>query len=310
MTTHPSVSIALLTRNGEGTLPALLDAIWRQKTARAIEVIAIDSGSTDRTREVLDGRVANVVAIEPKAFNHGLTRNLAVSHATNELVVFIVQDALPADEHWLEALVAPLDDPTVAGAFARQRPRSDASALTRYYLARYAGAGPRGWTAEVASQAAWALLTPAERFDRCVFDNVCSCIRRSVWMNKPFNTTPIAEDMEWSRDVLLAGHRIVYAPAAVVEHSHERGLRYEYQRTYVLHRRLYELFGLQTIPSLALATRATASSVARHLWCERAEPSAWGRAIGLGVVWPAAQYRGARAAARGATPPAWKPGAV
>ena len=310
MTTHPSISIALLTRNGEATLPEVLDAIWRQRTGRKIEIIAIDSGSTDRTIEILQGRVTQLVKIEPTAFNHGGTRNLAVERASNELVVFIVQDAVPADEQWLEALVAPFEDLRVAGAFARQEARADASALTRHYLSLWAATGREAWTSEIESEAEWQALEPAERFHRCIFDNVCSCIRRSVWRNTPFSPTPIAEDMEWARDVLLAGHRLVYVPDAAVTHSHDRPAFYEFRRTYVLHRRLYELFGLRTIPTLPLLARAVTSSLALHLWSERAAPERWSRAIALAGAWPAGQYYGARAAIRHAPLPRWRPGTV
>jgi rhamnosyltransferase len=313
----PRVSIALLTRNGEATLPALLDALWKQKVTTPLEIVAVDSGSTDRTRQILNERVNHVVTIEPGAFNHGLTRNLAIEQATGDLVVFIVQDALPTSDRWLTDLIAPLvADETVAGAFARQLPRPDASSLTRHYLEQWvayleqwAAAEGQGWSSEIAD-AEWHAITPQERFLRCVFDNVCSCVRRSVWAAYPFAETPIGEDIEWARDVLLAGHRIVYAPQATVVHSHERSARYEYRRTYLLHRRLWELFELRTIPTLPLVARAIASSLALHLRCELPRPARWPHAAALAVAWPAGQYLGARSALRGQPLPPWRPGTV
>lgn len=310
MSGHSSVSIALLTRDGAATLPELLDAIWRQRTSRKIEIIAVDSGSTDATLETLNGRVTKVVSIDPGAFNHGSTRNLAVEHATNELVIFVVQDAVPVDEHWLEALVAPFEDLRVAGAVARQVPQTNASALTRHYLSLWVAAGHEPWTSQIDSEAEWRALAPVDRFRRCVFDNVCSCIRRSVWKNTPFSPTPIAEDMEWARDVLLAGHRIVYVPEAAVRHSHDRPALYEFRRTYILHRRLFDLFGLRTIPTYPLLARAVTSSLALHLWSERASPARWARAAALAAAWPAGQYYGARAAIRRSPLPRWRPGTV
>jgi GT2 family glycosyltransferase len=140
-----------------------------------------------------------------------------------------------------------------------------------------------------------------ERLRRCTFDNVCSCIRRSVWIDFPFKATPIAEDLEWARDVLLAGHRLAYVPAATVIHSHDRSARYEFTRTYLLHRRLFELFEVRTIPTLAALARAIASSLALHLRCARADRSYF-RPIALAFAWPIGQYLGALSAVRG-----WKP---
>jgi rhamnosyltransferase len=309
--TTPLVSVVLLTRNGEATIPPLLDALWRQKTNGSVEIVAVDSGSTDRTLELLKGRVRRVVSIEARAFDHGLTRNLAVEQTAGELIVFVVQDAMPTSERWLADLTAPLlTDSTIAGAFGRQLPRPGASAVTRHYLAQWVAAGSQGWTAAIGGDAEWQIMTPTERFLRCVFDNVSSCVRRSVWQTHPFVKTPIGEDIQWARDVMLAGHRIAYAPDATVVHSHDRSALYEYRRTYLLHRRLWELFELRTIPSFPLAARATASSLALHLWCERGQLSRWPRATALALAWPAGQYLGARSAIRKRPVPRWRPGTV
>ncbi len=110
----------------------------------------------------------------------------------------------------------------------------------------------------------FARLAPAERLMRCAFDNVCSAVRRRVWEASPFQATPIAEDLEWSRNVLLAGHAIAYAPDAVVEHSHDRGARYELARTWVLHQQLQRLFGLRSMPTVGALARSVVSTARAH----------------------------------------------
>ena len=293
----PLVSIVIPTRNGASTLPALLQAIRRQHVDFGFEVVAIDSTSTDGTRRLLDGRVDRVLSVEPAEFDHGLTRNLGIEQACGELVVLIVQDAEPADEHWLAALVAPLRaDPTVAGSFARQIPRGDAGALTRRYHARWPAASATPRAVSVASPAAFDALTPFEQFDLCIFDNVCSCIRRTVWVSLQFQPSPIAEDLAWARDVLRSGGRLAFAPAALVIHSHERSARYELARTYVLHRRLYQLFGMRTIPSLFALGQSVAASLLTHA---RTELSI--RSLALAFAWPLGQYLGGLSARRGWT---------
>jgi rhamnosyltransferase len=229
--------------------------------------------------------------------HHGLTRTSASARASGELVVLLVQDALPASDTWLPALTAPLiADATIAGAFARQRPRPDASLIARYYLERWAGASTVPRIAQLRTHVDLEVLDPLARLERCTFDNVCSCIRRSIWERHPFRSTPIGEDVEWAKEVLLAGYRLAYVPEAAVIHSHDRPASYEFNRTYVLHRRLHELFGLRTIPTLPLLARAVASSLSVHLRCQRADPgtsSSYRRAIALALAWPLGQYLGA-----------------
>ena len=293
----PFVSIALVTRNGMATLPAVVDAVRRQRAECDVELIAVDSGSTDGSAELLARSTDRLVAVPPDSFNHGLTRNLAIEQARGDRVVLLVQDAVPAGDSWLASLVAPFDtDAAVAGTFARQIPRPGASAIAREYLQRAPAAADASRTLQPLTPDELASLEPMARLLRCSFDNVCSCIRRSVWSRIPFRETPIGEDVAWAKDVLLAGYRLEFVADAVVVHSHDRSPSAELARTRDLHRRLFDLFELRTIPRVPLLARAIASSMALHLRLERRSPSAWPRAVGLAVSWPLGQYLGARAA--------------
>jgi rhamnosyltransferase len=291
--TAPLVSIALVTRNGAATLPALLDAVRRQRVDVPFEIVAIDSGSTDGSAELLARSVDRFVAIAPETFNHGTTRNLAIEQARGDLVVLLVQDAVPATDIWLANLIAPLRaDGRLAATFARQLARFEAGRITRDYLRQAPIHSDIARTLSPLSAEELERLDPMRRLARCSLDNVCSCIRRSVWASMPFRETAIGEDVEWARQVLLAGHRIEYVPGAAVFHSHDRSPAHELRRTRALHQRLYELFELRTIPTLPLLARAVVSCLARHLRLERDRPAAWPRAVGLAVAWPLGQYLG------------------
>jgi rhamnosyltransferase len=283
----------------------VLDGISRQRVDFSTEIVAVDSSSTDGTAELLRRRAVRVISIPTEDFDHGLTRNFGIEHAKGELVVMLVQDAVPASDRWLAELVKPLlAECRVAGSFARQRPRPDASSVVRHYLERWIAGSDLARTTAVSSEAALMALDPMAQLELCTFDNVCSCIRRSVWERHPFRPTAIAEDIEWGREVLLAGYSLAFTPLAEVVHSHDRSVGYEFVRTYNLHRRLYELFGLRTIPTVTELARAIVSSLAVHRGClARAgarEPRR--RAIALAFAWPLGQYFGAVSAIRG-----WKP---
>ena len=310
--TTPIYSIVLPTLNGAGTLPALLAALSSQRTAEPIEVIAVDSGSADGTVDLLERWGADTIRIRPEQFDHGLSRNLAAARARGTFLVFLVQDALPVDRHFLDALAAPFaTQPRLAGTFAHQQPRANATRLARDSVQRWVAAFNQGGTTSFpGGLAEFEALAPLERLRRCVLDNVASCIRRSAWEAHPFKATPIAEDLEWAKDILLHGYSIQFVPEAVVLHSHDRSASYEYARTRALHARLVDLFGLQTIPTLPHLGRAIALSAARHLRCEARDPRQWPRALALAVAWPLGQYVGARHGRAGRPRLRLKPGLV
>jgi rhamnosyltransferase len=299
----PLVSIVVPTLNGADTIPALLAAIESQRTSFEFEVVAVDSGSTDATVATLEqGDRARVLHIAPGTFNHGATRNLAIAATRGTIIALVVQDAIPASADWLERLIAPLrSDPGLAGTYARQIPRPHASALTRRYLQGWAASGAAPRETALTGISELESMSPLDRYLRCVFDNVSSAIRRDVWERHPFPVTPIAEDVEWARNVLLAGYRLRYAPESVVIHSHERSVRYELWRTYLVHQRLRTLFGLRLVPTPFHAAAATARNVVSHLRWIAAEgaPREAIRALGLAAAYPLGQYLGARSADTG-----------
>jgi rhamnosyltransferase len=309
----PEVSIVVPTRNGAATLPALIEALASQQDAAARELIVVDSGSTDGTMDLIRATADHVIEVAPDHFNHGTSRNLGVGRASGRFVVLTVQDARPVTRDWLTHLLAPLRrDDRVAGVFARQVPHPDASVVARAQLSRWEASQP---TARVVTldPETFARLAPADRLRQCAFDNVCSAVRRTVWEASPFRETPIAEDLEWSRNVLLAGHAIAYAPEAVVEHSHDRGARYELARTWALHQQLQRLFGLRSVPTIGALALSVASTARAHrqLVAEAGVPvgsADWRRAIGLGLAWPLGQFLGGWTAASGR--PHWRPRGV
>ena len=293
----PEVSILVPTRNGMSTLPALVHALEQQDDVAPRELVVVDSGSTDGTREYAERVATRVMVITPEQFDHGATRNIGVSASRGRFVVLTVQDARPTGGEWLRHLLAPLrTNPAVAGAFARQVPRPDASAVVRAQLSGWVASqsAPRTVTA---TRDELGRLSPHARLDRCAFDHVCAAIRKDVWASLPYESTPIAEDLIWARTALIAGHALAFVPDAVVEHSHERSAGYEFARTWALHQQLLRLFGLRTVPSLPALCRSIATTLGHHHRLARSHGAAlgspaWRRAMALAIAWPSGQYVG------------------
>jgi rhamnosyltransferase len=299
------ISVVIPVLDGAETLPTLLEALFSQRAPCEYEVVVVDSGSRDGSRDLAKRHPVTLVDVRPSEFDHGETRNLGIRHATGEIIVLLTQDAIPVGTHFLTEIVRPFEDSRVAGVYGRQIPRDDCDVVTARNL--------RGWMAGRGQAARAQLgsgrledLTPAERHELCVFDNVCSAMRRSAWEDQPFPRTRFGEDIAWGKQAITRGWTIAYAPEAAVVHSHRRSLGYEYRRTRVCHETLHELFELETIPRARDVLRAVA-------WCLSNDlPYVFGnappglerlrqlvRVAGLSIVSPLAQHQGIRDARRG-----------
>ena len=305
----PRVTVVVLVKDGARYLPSLVDALDAQEIEGGLEVLAIDSGSTDGSGQILEAHGARVIRVPAASFDHGATRNLGAREARGDAVVFLSQDALPADARFVRSLVERLEkDKRLAGAFARQVPRPEADPLTRRDLALWVAARPEARAVFLPAPETLAALSPLERHRLLAFDDVASAVRRDVLVAHPFEKTRFGEDVEWAQRVLRLGFGVAYVPEAVVFHSHSRTARGLFRRNYLGHRVLHRLFGLQTIPDVPHLLRASAGAVAGDLATlarEGAAASAWLAAPAQALAASYGQYRGARDEAEGRPYPEW-----
>lgn len=217
------LSVVIPVKNGGQDLDRCLAAIRRQNVSDEVEIIVVDSGSTDDSVSIARRHHAIVIEIPAESFTHGGSRNLGASRAQGELLVFISQDAYPVADGWLALLTAPLrEDETVAGVYGRQLPHDGAKPPERYFLDFLYGPRPRRQSA----------TSPAEiSMDTTLFSNVNAAIRRSLWEEFPFSSDLVmSEDQEWSRRAIMAGHSLIYEPLAAVRHSHNYTLLAAFRR--------------------------------------------------------------------------------
>lgn len=243
------VSVVIPTLNGGDRFKEALPRIMSQKLEHEFEVVCIDSGSVDGTAEFARSLGARVVLIDKRSFNHGLTRNQGIQASEGEIIALTVQDALPMDEHWLSPLVSCLmEEEDGAGAYSRQLPRPDCNPIIKDRLLNWSAGGMEKNIQALNPETPFETLTPFEKLALISFDNVSSCIRRSVWENHPFQKRNFGEDVVWGHEIIQAGYKIIFQPASMVEHSHNNSLWYEFKRIYADHQNLNRLIGLQTVP--------------------------------------------------------------
>lgn len=274
----PRISIVLPTYNGAQDLERLLPALTAQEVEGGFEIVAIDSSSTDGTRELLERAGASVEVIAKTAFRHGATRNQAAARARGEFLVFLSQDVMPRDPCMLAELVRPFVDARTAGVYARVLPFAEDDPLTARTVLELPEAGDQPFERDLDRVAGIQQLSGAERATFVRFNNVASSVRRAVFERIPFPDLPFGEDFAWAARVLTAGHRIRFAPDAVVYHAHAYGPAKAYERYRVdaaFHRLVH---GHRLRPTLTSALRGFAYEVVAD-WRFVASTDRRGRAL-------------------------------
>ena len=72
-----------------------------------VEIILVDSGSTDRTLEIASQYPVRVVHIQPQDFTFGYSLNQGITASHGELIVIASAHVYPVYPDWLECLLAP-----------------------------------------------------------------------------------------------------------------------------------------------------------------------------------------------------------
>jgi glycosyltransferase involved in cell wall biosynthesis len=231
------VSVAIPVRDGGPRLLEVLEAVRGQRTERDVEIVVVDSGSTDGSVDSARALGARVEQIPPADFSHGGTRNLLMEVAAGDHVVFLTQDAVPAGDGWLDELLGGFslgDD--VALAYGPYTPRADAPApVARELRDWFAALSPDG-TPRVDRGAA---ATSHAAF----FTDANGAITRRAWQQVPFRAVAYAEDQALAADMLNAGFAKAYVPAAAVVHSHAYPPLAQFRRSFDEFRALREVHG-------------------------------------------------------------------
>ena len=219
---RPEVSVVIKTYDnshqvaaGVPTLKDLLVETLRMLEAQTFlpyEVLVVDSSVGDGIAEVLQqyGPVQAFrlrrISLTMEHFSYCHAMNVGVQEAEGEIVASLSGDATPANERWLQALIAPLEDPKVAGAFSRHVARPGVRMAWAERL--------RLW---------WRYRSKATivRHNDHVFSNASSAFRRALALEIPFDETiKELEDYTWAGAVQQRGYGIAYAGASEVYHSH------------------------------------------------------------------------------------------
>ena len=208
-------SLVIRAYNEEKHIGRLLEGI-KQQTVTDVEIILVDSGSSDSTVPIAESYGARVVEIRPEEFTFGRSLNRGVQAAAGELVVIASAHVYPVYPDWLETLLRPFDDPQIGLTYGKQRGPQSAKFSEQQILHQ--------WFPD-ASQ-------PRQQTAFC--NNANAAIRKSLWERHPYDESLTGlEDLEWAKWAQEQGHAIAYVAEAEVIHVHNetpRGVFNRYRR--------------------------------------------------------------------------------
>ena len=244
------VSVLIPTLDAGPTFARSLEALLAQEGLGGLELLVVDSGSTDDTVPVATSAGARVIEIPRAAFNHGRVRNQMAEAAGGDVLLSTVQDAMLLDRHALRELVLRLRaDPTLAAVTPRQVPGPGADLHSAYWAWRRDHAPGHGAVAGEGESAP--------------VDNVCAAVRRTAWEALRFRELPYGEDLDFGVRALREEWRTARADEVVVQHHHDREAPYFLRRAAA--ERLMRVGltpGVQPIPEARHGIEALAGALA------------------------------------------------
>lgn len=239
----PETSVIIRAFNEEKHIGDLLAALAAQ-TYRNFEIIIVDSGSTDRTREIAKQFGTNIIEIESRDFTFGHALNVGCAASRGKYLAFASAHVLPADQSWLRNLVAPLADEGVAMVYGRQMGNARSKFSERMDLARLFGARAASTSAPLHHA-----------------NNANAAIKKKLWEKRKFDEYLFGlEDIDWARHMTEKGYVVQYEPDAAVYHIHEEQWHQvfnRYRREAIAAVRI----GLSEPPQARLATARALCSV-------------------------------------------------
>jgi glycosyltransferase involved in cell wall biosynthesis len=199
-------SIIIRSYNEERHIGRLIIGIQKQNVynSQNVEIIVVDSGSTDSTVSIAKQLGAIVIEIKKEEFSFGRALNIGCNSSKGNILIFVSAHVYPVYNDWLELLINSFSDENVGLVYGRQIGND----LTKFSEEQIF----KKWFPSISN------------FDQDhPFCNNANCaIRRKIWINQPYdeNITGL-EDLDWAQKLLSKNYKIVYNSVAVIVHVHE-----------------------------------------------------------------------------------------
>lgn len=220
-------SVVIPTFNAGKDFRKVLDAVTTQATDFKYDVVVVDSASTDETPQIVQefgSRGVRLHAIEKQSFQHGATRNLGISLTDGAYTAVLTQDALPANDKWLENLLAGFKMGThIGGVTGRHHAYLDHGPFIARdlegHFQRLAWL-PNVYDPFIGLPSCFYPGSPTETMLGLFYSDNNSAVSRSVWEKVKYPEIEWGEDYVFARNLRELGFQKAYVDNAIVIHSH------------------------------------------------------------------------------------------
>ncbi len=222
-----SVQVMIPVYRPDQTLRLLLERLLRQ-TRKPDRILLINTEESLFDASLVEGlEKVEVRHISRKEFDHGATRHMGAEMLDGDYLLFMTQDALPADSHLVENLAACLEKENTGAAYARQLPRPDCQVIERITRSfNYPEKGAVHTAEDV----------PALGIKAYFCSNVCAMYRRDLYeaLGGFCRRAIFNEDMLFAAALIGNGYAVEYCAQARVYHSHNYSLKQQFSRNFDL----------------------------------------------------------------------------
>ncbi|MCP4143597.1 MAG: glycosyltransferase family 2 protein [Chloroflexi bacterium] len=196
-------SVVIRAYNEGKHIARLLEGI-KQQTLDGVEIILVDSGSTDKTVSIAESYDAKIVHITPEEFTFGRSLNFGVEAASGEFIVNVSAHCYPVYPDWLAQLLKPFDDENLAVSYGKQRGGETNQYSEHQFFRQY--------FPDISQP----------RQGHPYSHNANAAIRHSLWEKHPYNEQLTGlEDLAWSSWAMEEGYSIAYTAEAEIIHLHD-----------------------------------------------------------------------------------------
>ena len=221
------VSVVIPVYNGVADgLERLLLSLQRQ-SHRNLEIIAVDSGSTDQSVALLEQHGVKVVKIAKEQFRHDYARNLGAEQAGGDYLLFTVCDCCFDDPEWIAIGLRQLRHFRAASYSTPQSYDEQAEPYARYLAYNFVAAngyrlGVNIFGNRWFGRAAFAVAGRQSRERVIHADDTNHLVRRDFFQKHRY-TTHTCEDMSFGTKIIRNGERFIYSTLSQVQHYHRYG---------------------------------------------------------------------------------------